>query len=276
MIETSTGILLAVAAIAFLAQYTDASIGMGYGTTLTPLLVLIGFAPVDVIPAVLLGQLLGGAVGGYFHHRIGNITLDFRRDENLPNDGRNFLLACVPRSLDSKVVLLLIAGGALGSVVGVVSALNISSTVLTIYIGAMVLCMGLLILARRNRETAFSFKRLLAVGLVSAFNKGMTGGGYGPLVTGGQILSGREIRNSVGTTTVAECAIVLIALVAYLTLRAELYWALVAAVTVGSIAAGPLAAVTVKKIGSVRLKLVVALAMTILGVWTLIDALLLN
>jgi uncharacterized membrane protein YfcA len=59
----------------------DASIGMGYGTTLTPILLIVGFPPLEVVPAVLLGQLVGGTVGGLAYHRLGNINLDFRRDE---------------------------------------------------------------------------------------------------------------------------------------------------------------------------------------------------
>jgi len=38
---------------------------------------------VEVFHAVLLGQLFGGVVGGHTRARLGNISLDFRRDENI-------------------------------------------------------------------------------------------------------------------------------------------------------------------------------------------------
>jgi len=36
-----------------------------------------------------------------------------------------------------------------------------------------------------GHSPSFSWKRLIAIGLISSFNKGISGGGYGPLVTGG-------------------------------------------------------------------------------------------
>ncbi|MBE0480007.1 MAG: sulfite exporter TauE/SafE family protein [Dehalococcoidia bacterium] len=272
--EITLGIFVVVAAIAFTAEYADASIGMGYGTSLTPVLMLLGFSPIDVIPSVLLGQVAGGTVGGYFHHRVGNVRLDFRPDKRFVNNGSRFL-RYIPRSLDSKVVMVLIASGTLGAILGVFLAINVPPVILTAYIGAMVIGMGALILVRRNHNGAFSFKKLIGVGVVAAFNKGMTGGGYGPLVTGGQILSGRKARNSVGSTTLAEVAVVMIAFTTYLVLRGGLPWPLVAAVAVGSVLAGPFAALTVKKLGSRRLTLVVGLALTLLGGWILAEAFLL-
>jgi uncharacterized membrane protein YfcA len=73
-----TILFVVVAITALLCEDIDASIGMGYGTTLTPLLLIIGFLPLQVVPAVLLGQLAGGLIGGFFHHKLGNINLDFR------------------------------------------------------------------------------------------------------------------------------------------------------------------------------------------------------
>ena len=78
--EITTGLLAVVAVMSLFCGYVDASLGMGYGTTLTPILLIAGFAPLEVVPAVLLGQIAGGLVGGLAHHRMGNINLDFRRD----------------------------------------------------------------------------------------------------------------------------------------------------------------------------------------------------
>ena len=53
--EITSTLFAAVAILALSCEYIDASIGMGYGTALTPLLLVIGFLPLDVVPAVLLG-----------------------------------------------------------------------------------------------------------------------------------------------------------------------------------------------------------------------------
>ncbi|MBI4295895.1 MAG: sulfite exporter TauE/SafE family protein [Chloroflexi bacterium] len=267
------GLFIGVAIAALLAEYMDASIGMGYGTTLTPLLLIVGFAPLDVVPAVLLGQLAGGVVGGYFHHRLGNIHLDFRHDGKLAQKN-GYRFSYIPRSLDAKVILTLAVCGVVGAIIGVLVAINIPAIALRVYIGVMVTAIGLAILVWRNHQSPFSFQRLVGVGLLSAFNKGVSGGGYGPLVTGGQVLSGRETRNSVGSTTVAEIAVTAIGFTSYTVFKGGLSWLLVAAVSIGSITAGPLAAHTVKRLGSRKLKLVVGLAIIVLGLWSLAEALL--
>ena len=70
---SSTLLLIFLAALG--CEYLDSSLGMGYGTTLTPLLMLAGYAPLEIVPAVLLSELLTGLAAGAMHHRDGNIDL---------------------------------------------------------------------------------------------------------------------------------------------------------------------------------------------------------
>jgi len=267
--EAALGIFIAVAVIALLCEYVDASLGGGYGTTLTPLLLVIGFVPLDVVPAVLLGQLVGGVVGGYFHYRLGNINLDFNHGGRL-SKAKEHWLRFLPWSLDAKVILLLAICGIIGAVTGVVLAVNIPENVFRLYIGMVVLGMGIIILVRRNHNSPFSWRRLVGIGLLGAFNKGISGGGYGPLVTGGQILSGREVKSSIGSTTVAEVSVCIVGFLAYVfLLKGGIHWALATSTAIGSVMAGPFAAFTVKKVETRKLKLVVGLIITILGAWTL-------
>lgn len=51
------------AGLFFVARYVDASLGMGYGTTLTVLLVMPGFPVTQVVVAALLQQLVAGGLG---------------------------------------------------------------------------------------------------------------------------------------------------------------------------------------------------------------------
>lgn len=267
--EITLTLFVAVAILALLCEYVDASIGMGYGTTLTPLLLIIGFSPLEVVPAVLLGQLAGGLIGGLAHQRLGNISLDFRKDESLIK-GRLRRLGYLPRSIDAKVIFILALCGVVGALVGVSTAINIPGVVLQTYIGVMVLGIGVVILLRRGSTGAISWKGLVGVGLLSSFNKGISGGGYGPLVTGGQIISGREIRNSVGSTTLAEAIVCIVGFLAYILMKGDIFWTLAIATSIGSIVAAPFAALTVKKVSSQKLKIVIGLATVILGILTLV------
>lgn len=265
--EITLTVFVVVAVISLLCEYVDASIGMGYGTTLTPVLLIIGFLPLEVVPCVLLGQLAGGFVGAFFHHKVGNVNFDFRQDKAIKRRLRG--LGYLPRSLDSKVVFTLAVCGIIGALVAVFFALNIPTIILKTYIGVMVLGIGVVILIRRNRETNLSWKGLIGIGLISSFNKGASGGGYGPLVTGGQIISGREARSSVGSTTLAEALVCIAAFVGYLAIKGDIYWTLAAATSIGSIIAAPFAAMTVSKVSASKLKVVIGIVTCLLGVLTL-------
>jgi uncharacterized protein len=242
---------------------------MGFGTALTPVILIMGFLPLHVVPAVLLGQFIGGIVGGITHRRVGNIKLDFRNDRGAVKRRLNGF-GYLPKSTDSKVIFILGVSGIAGAIIGVFVAVNIPEVVLNIYIGAMVLCVGIWIIIKREKNIKFSWKKLGAFGIIGAFNKGISGGGYGPLITGGQIISGRESRSSVGNTTLVESIICFVAFISYLFLEGNICWKLVIATSIGSILAAPFAAITVKKFNSEKLKLIIGIATIILGISTII------
>jgi uncharacterized membrane protein YfcA len=266
--ELTLSLFVVVVVIALLSQYMSVSMGIGYGTALTPLLLIIGFAPLQVVPAVLLSQLVGAMIGGLAHHRAGNIMLDFRRDDKLIKE-RLRGLGYLPRSIDAKVIFILAACGVIGVLIGVFTAVNIPRIVVEAYIGAMVLGIGLIILLQRSHKGAFSWRGLIALGLISAFNKGVSGGGYVPLVAGGQIIGGRETRSSVGSTTVVVAIVCAVGFLSYLLVKGDIYWMLALAASIGSIVAAPFAALTVKKVNTEKLRFAIGLATILLGALTL-------
>ncbi len=261
--EITSILFVVVLFMALLAQYMSISTGMGYGITLAPLLLILGFSPLQVVPAVLFSQFAGGTIGSMAHHRLGNIELDFKRDDKIK--GRLRLLGYLPRSVDSKVIFILAVYGVAGVLVGVFTAVSIPKIVLETYIGIMILGIGLLILLRRNQKSAFSWRGLIALGLVGGFNKGISGGAYVALAAGGQIIAGRDSRSSVGSTTVAVTIVCAVGFLGYLLMGGDIYWMLVAAASIGSVIAAPFAALTVKKLATKKLKIIIGLATIILG-----------
>lgn len=266
--EMTLTLFVVVAVVALFCGYVSISIGMGYGTTLAPLLLIVGFSPFQVIPAVLSSQLAGGMIGGLAHHRFGNIKLDFRQDKDIKRRLRG--LGYMPTSLDSKVILILAICGVIGVLIGVFAAISIPRIVLEIYIGAVVLGVGIVILVQGDRKGAFSWKGLIAVGLLGSFNKGISGAGYVPLVTGGQIISGRETRSSVGSTTLAVAFVCAVGFLSYVLVKGNIFWPLVAAASVGSVIAAPFAAMTVKKVNTNKLRLIIGMVTCLLGSLTLV------
>jgi uncharacterized membrane protein YfcA len=59
--------------LAFACEYVDSTLGMGYGTTLTPLLLLFGFGTKQIVPSVLLSEFVTGLLAGGLHHGLGNV-----------------------------------------------------------------------------------------------------------------------------------------------------------------------------------------------------------
>jgi uncharacterized membrane protein YfcA len=267
--EFTSGLFVLILFVALVCQYVSVSIGVGYGIILTPLLLILGFAPLQVVPAVLFSQFAGGTIGSVVHHRLGNIELEFKRDRRSANGGLR-RLDYLPRSNDAKVIAILAACGVAGVLVGVLTAMNIPRIALETYIGAVVLGIGLLILIRRNRKSAFSWRGLTAVGLLGGFNKGISGGAYVVLAAGGQIIVGRETKNSLGSTTMAVTIVCAVGFLGYLLLEGDIHWMLVAAASIGSVIAAPFAALTVKKVAAAKLKLGIGLATTILGLITIV------
>ncbi len=251
MIMITLQILIIVGIVAFVCEYADATIGMGYGTTLTPILLLMGFEPLIVVQSVLVGQIMGGMLGGFMHHKMGNVKL-------------------TTGSTDSKVIILLSSFGIIGAIAAVIFAINIPKPILTAYVGFMVIVIGIIILVKRNHQMKLNWTGLTIVAILSAFNKGVSGGGYGPLVTGGQLVSGRDVKNSVGSTTIAEVTVCAVALAGYMIFQRELHLSLAIATSLGSVIAAPFAALTVKKMKKANLKLLIGVVIIILGLLTLI------
>ena len=276
MFELGLGVIITLVICAFLCEYLDSTLGMGYGTTLTPVFLLMGFSPMQIVPAILLSELISGLLAGFFHHREGNVDLKpksadiFKITKMLSPLGyiETFKKA-VPLHL--KVALLLGACSIVGTVVAVFVAVNIPKFWLKLYIGCLVLSMGIVILACFNRNFKFSWGKISILGLIASFNKGMSGGGYGPVVTGGQVLSGVEGKSAVGITSLAEGLTCLVGVIAYtLISKNPVDWKLAPFIITGAVLSVPLSAKSVKLISEKKLKLAIALLTIALGVLTIV------
>ena len=235
--------------LAFLCETLDASMGMGYGTILSPLLVVLGYDVRVVVPAILISQAAGGISASFFHHREGNVDLRWG-------------------SKDVEAFLLIACGGVLASVLAAKVSLGLPKGAVTTYIGCLVVVMGLVVVVKRR----FKFSRygMVLVGLLSAFNKGLSGGGYGPVVTGGQMIAGSGSRSAVGVTTMAEPPICIVGFLAYLFMGSHVDWWLVGSLSVGGVLAGPWAARATAVMGDGRLVRFVGVLMVLLGLGTLL------
>lgn len=268
--------LLAISVLvtAALAEYTDSTLGMGYGTSLTPLLLLFGFPLESIVPAILLSEFLSGIFAGFTHHAVGNVdirpkTMNICRIYRaLKALGlRESFRRGVPRSL--RVAIVLAACSIIGTVTAVLIALELPKRLLQAYVGILISCIGLVLLIKKKRERPFSWKRITLLGIIASCNKGISGGGYGPVITGGQLLSGVDGKNAVAITSLAEGLTCLVGVVSYSIAADSIDWQLAPYLLVGSLLSVPFSALTVRKIHTQNLHKLIGLVSLGLGILSL-------
>ena len=247
-------IFLAISILAFFCELVDSTLGMGYGTTLTPVLMLFGFGPLAIVPCVLLSELITGITAGLAHHKAGNVS--FKQG-----------------SIHLKIALVLATCSIVGASIAVFIAINIPKLWLDTYIGLMVLGMGIVIVLTLNKDFRFSWKKIVGLGSIAAFNKGMSGGGYGPIVTSGQILSGVKGNNAVGITSLAEGLTCIVGVIVFVVSPKSIDWSLAPSLIIGAILSVPFSAFIVKKLPTKALKISIGLITLILGIVTLLKVL---
>jgi uncharacterized membrane protein YfcA len=244
---------LGIVLVAFGCEFVDSTLGMGYGTTLTPLLLLFGFSPLQIVPAVLASELVTGISAAFAHHRARNVDL-------------------TPGTRAFKVAMVLAACSVVGTVAAVLIAVSIPKIVLKTWIGLLVLAVGILILVTVARRVLvrFSWFKVLGLGTLASFNKGMSGGGYGPLVCGGQLLSGIKSKNAIAITSLAEGLTCVVGVIVYLAMGEAFPWRLALPLAVGALCSVPLSAFAVKKIKARPLTVAIGILTTALGIFTLL------
>ena len=250
-----SGYVLFLIIICFLCELMDSSLGMGYGTTLTPILLAIGYEPLQIVPTILLTEFLSGASASIFHSRAGNVDFISKKSRH-----RNI-----------AIVL------ALASIVGVLAGVNlamiISADTLKLIIGTIITVAGIIILIYLNRPFAYKKWKMIGIAGVASFNKSLSGGGYGPLLTSGQILSGVNGRASVAITSFAESFTCLAAVTLFLFKGESLSLELLIPAGVGSLLSVPISANIVSKVNETQLKRAIAIVTIGLGLFTIIKTL---
>ena len=244
----------AVLLAAVLMETIDSSLGMMYGTILAPLLIGLGFSPVDVVPAILISQALGGITGSIQHHRFKNAVFTWRSE-------------------DTKVGFIIFSLGIIAVIAGVFLGVKINKFALSLYIAILMLVMGIIVLIGISLK--FSWGKISFIGVISAFNKALSGGGFGPIVTSGQLIVGREGKNSVGATTMSEVQICLASFVVWLLVNNRIPSVqLMVALSIGALLGGLIGPYFLSKIKNAKLLTKIVAVMAIAsGVFALVKLL---
>lgn len=114
---------------------------------------------------------------------------------------------------------------------------------------------------------------MIGIASIASFNKALSGGGYGPLLTSGQILSGVNGKASVAITSFAESFTCLVAVILFMIRGHYINIELLIPVCAGALLSVPISANIVSKLNENNLKRIIALLTIGLGLFTIIKTL---
>eukprot|EP01105_Mastigella_eilhardi_P004509 TRINITY_DN1600_c0_g1_i1.p1 TRINITY_DN1600_c0_g1~~TRINITY_DN1600_c0_g1_i1.p1 ORF type:complete len:438 (+),score=117.92 TRINITY_DN1600_c0_g1_i1:394-1707(+) len=165
-----------------------------------------------------------------------------------------------------------------------------------IYIGVMVMSMGLFTFTMFVFKPKFKFAwwKIFIISLLSGFNKGLSGGGSGPVAVTGQMLSGRPQKSSIAVTPFSEIIVCTVSSICYFTSNMILcrkddaadgfkksqqeclkenkeYYMLVPFLLVGAVLSIPMAAMSTSKVKSGPLVIGVSVFTICLGIYSIIQ-----
>ena len=108
---------------------------------------------------------------------------------------------------------------------------------------------------------------------VAAFNKSLTGGGFGPVTSTGGIISGLSPRVSVSTTTMAEVFVSGGAFIAYLLISGNINWLLCGILCLGGVIGGLIGPYVSSRISHKYLRKAIGFVGVMSGIWLLLQVL---
>ena len=197
-------IVWSVVLIAAFFEFMDASAGMGFGTALTPLLLMVGFDPKQIVPVVMIQQGAAGLVGAFLHREFENVEWKLS-----------------PMSETIKLWLIIAGTGVLFNVVAVVGIYKIfevGKVWIKLYVALLLLFMGGVSLFQSKKERPYKPGKMVLWAALAGFNKGVGGGGYGPVVTIGGLMAGVPVKSMMAVTAISEGTVSTLSVVTWLAL----------------------------------------------------------
>ncbi|MFZ7124982.1 MAG: sulfite exporter TauE/SafE family protein [Desulfobacterales bacterium] len=186
----SWGIVWWVVLICAFFEYMDSAGGMGYGTALTPLMLMAGFDPKQVVPLIMITEMVTGLVAGLIHGEFENVEWKLR-----------------PMNETTKLVITVALIGMLSSCISITAVykvLMLHKFWIKLYVTLLLVVMGICSVLTARTFQHYRPKLMWIFAGLAGFNKGIGGGGYGPVVTVGGLLSGVPVKSMVAVTSFAE------------------------------------------------------------------------
>lgn len=172
--------------LAFFLELIDNGLGGGFGTILSPLLILLGYDGRVIVPAILVSEAISGLWGGGWHAWYRNVNW---------------------KAVGLTLIGSLVAMGLATYIMGE----YLSPAILKYVISAFAVIMGIFVFVRSymvkriERMNLSKHQWLIPImGFLIGYQKGTSGGNYGPFSVTGYMVMGMSAAVAIGTTTIAE------------------------------------------------------------------------
>ena len=189
------GIALIVV-VAFIAKVIHATIGMGFGIMMTFIFLFLGYDPTEVVTSILVAQTTGQILAAFFHQRFKNVNFS-------------------KGSRELKITLVIIVLSLIGAVIGPLIQVNVPKFYMRLFTSSVIVALGVFMLIKLKSSSSFSWSKLGVMGFSAGFLKGLTGCGYGPVLTAGQIIIGIEGKSAIGITMLSGPLMFLTSIITY-------------------------------------------------------------
>ncbi len=203
----SWAIIWPVVVFAIIFEFLDSAAGMGYGTAFAPILLVMGFEPMQIVPVIMIQQACAGLTSAYVHKEYGNIEWKIR-----------------PMSETTRLWLIIAITGSVAvilSITSVYAVIHVSKFWIKMYVSFLLLGMGVLSLIHAKRDPVYHPNRMYFYGALAGFNKGVGGGGYGPVVTVGGLISGIPAKSMLAVTALSEGTVCVVSIIVWFSLLAN-------------------------------------------------------
>jgi uncharacterized membrane protein YfcA len=196
-----------VVALCAFFEFMDSAGGMGYGTGLTPIMLLAGFDPKQVVPCIMITEMFTGLIAGLVHGEMENVEWKFK-----------------PMNETTKLAIIVSIVGMICvafSITAAYKVLKVAKFWIKLYVAVLLVVMGICSLYTAKKFKDYKPKLMWLFAALGGFNKGIGGGGYGPVITVGGLLSGVPVKSMVAITSIAEGLTCLFAVLTWFALLAS-------------------------------------------------------
>ena len=107
------------------------------------------------------------------------------------------------------------------AIVGVYKVFAVDKLWIKLYVAILLLMMGAISLFQSKKERPYRPGKMVLWASLAGFNKGVGGGGYGPVVTIGGLMAGVPVKSMLAVTAISEGSVSFVALIVWLFMLAS-------------------------------------------------------